>query len=337
MFSAQNAFSDNWDTISSNVVHLIGETHSNQKCINLRNDLKGLSESEKILLALEGVTFNDEGLVKNLSRFGLEDEYALALSGTILYYGKLAHYKVANEVKALNNANLDGDVSEKLSEIADWYKAVFSDPSYRISQMKAICAKLGQKLETRSTRNKPLIDKCFDLSLLQSSDPKAYSLRLKNLTKNDSVENPFFLNFHANISEWINLYEDIINLSIERLKDSETLSPNILEDFRNYMMASRMNIDADLAAMSTRERLSRLEFWDDSTLDSLFRELILHERNKIFLANILKIIESRNSEEKKFYVIVGSAHAPFLQRELRQRGYIIKYIDCAYGDYTNEL
>lgn len=153
-------------------------------------------------------------------------------------------------------------------------------------------------------------------------DPQEEITKLINA---HSLEKPFFLNIHSNISEWIQYFKDHIDTSYKIITDK--YQHTSLEK-RGTLFPHLEYIDMHPVTIHKFLEMILLDINDN------INHVMLDIRNQIFLKNIIDIFENNKSQNKPFYVIVGSAHTPFLYEELIEKGYQVKlknYTDKEVG------
>lgn len=296
------------------VIHLVGEHHNNPMCIAIQDCLVTKAADENIILASEGLMFDDQ---YGDNEFGIEDEFVVHLCAVFEFYKNLTLYKTIQDLRLLNKHECLTQIKETiddLSNLESWSSGFGSElrlivlalSSLDSSQKKIVCA---NNIEV------------FSAIKNLAESPKFFT-KSNQFEENNSLETPFFLGLHNNIIQWINLFEDVINLYIkaalnrhmEVAKDIKDKGPVRVEKIRACLAMDDDTKRNELAAIKD----TFLKF------QKLALKIMLTERNHIFLKNIISIFENNKSSKKPFYAVIGSAHVPFLHEKLKENGYNVE-------------
>ncbi len=311
------------------VIHLIGDNHRDPNHIKYKQKLLKEAENEKIFLLQEGRSFNE----KDNFIFGIEDENMHGLTSACNYYMQFALYKIIKNIDSLK----DQSPLPERGLLQKVFNTFFHDSLGILLDMHNILAHASNHIEVIYSKNQEIITTFYNLQDLKSS-PLDYDKKLTELVKNHSFEKPFFLNMHANISDWINLFKDIINLYNEILIDNEEFSHNTKNQVTDYIKKIQEYVNMDAKALNNMRSRVWADFVDFQKYNT--NVFAIDYRNHIFLKHVLNIVENNKSHEKPFYIIVGAMHVPFLYEELKQKSYEIELNDLAqefYNQYLTKL
>lgn len=295
-------------------IYLVGEEHDNEECISLKKSLRVEAENGGIILALEGSLFS---VGDNSSIFGIEEQNIYYASWALLYYGYFALYKIIQDVISSGDSEQTIENSEIINTFNTHRGLRYVSKSWET--MISTIKKIGTDNWATISNNEDII-KCFSRIDLT---------KLDQFTETFSFETPFFLNLCEDVSLWINLFKDVTNFYIHAVTESAQISPDVTDQVITYMKQFeeylKMDIDIKRSALPA--------IWNRYLKFQQTEDVVLTPRNHVFLENIATIFEKVKSQKKPLYVVIGSAHAPFLYEALIQRGYSIKLNDWAQLEY----
>lgn len=308
------------------IIHIVGESHVDPICIEFKNRLINKARNNKIILALEG----DEFKLVDSNIFGIEEKtlhkFAISL---LLYQQPILHKIWVNSKKSELNSDLKGILDKS------FINASGNGPITNFQSIYTLLVSLqsddNEYINDIWNRNPEIME-----SLLEFSLNKNIQKRNRELTKGHSLEKPFFLNIHPDISLWIDFLKDLSHLSCIKVMENEGhISQNIIDELLIYKKDFE-----DFANMETEivlQKLDSLKLLLDNLKDCFYSSIAVNIRNQIFLKNIISIFESTKSQKKPFYIIVGAAHTPFLYEELKLKGYEIKLNNRAQTTYNKHI
>lgn len=321
-----SSFANDQETINhdANVIHLIGELHDDAKCIKLKNRLLTKAKNGQVSVALEGMSFgaSNEKAIPNV--FGIEDMYTKNLQRASRFHMDLVLYKISKDAISLN----DKQCSRLIKYAKESFYIIFPSSSGNLWDIFILIDDAFKADKSIASRNSVIFER---IRLISSP------VDLAKITENHSFENPFFLNIDEDISRWVNLYKDITDVCLaEVIKENEAFfSQTKIDEIKAYVanFQNYANIDAK---QLTCGLLSNFHF-DVIKFVPISKELRSNPRNEAFLKNIINIFQNKAISGKPFYVIVGSAHAPFLYEKLMEEGYKVTMNDLAQEEYNRHL
>lgn len=312
----------------NNTIHLIGESHSNQKCIEYRDQLINEAQNQEIILALEG-EFNKEENVFGGNTFGIEEIYAYNLSFALILHLQVILHKIWS--KTITLEVVDKHYHTNILKLT--YNGLVNDPQADLSNIFILINRLGNldNIKRMMTRNPEIMNWFISFYKLYHNQEEV-NIAIKELTKNHSPEHPYFLNINSNISAWNRFAKDLLVFYCKRaIQENEDIAPTI-----NQINTLLENVE-EYANLEAQELIKTYIFTGSpyAHYQDVIDLLTIDERNKIFLKNTISIFENNKSQEKPFYIIVGREHIPFLYKQLKHNGYHVELNDMTHK-YTAE-
>lgn len=308
------------------IIHLVGESHIDPTCIEFRNRLINKARNNKIILALEGNAF---GMVHS-NIFGIEEKALHSFVISLLLYQQSILHKIWINCK---QSEFNSDLKCMLAEC--FIDATGGDP---LNNFRSIFTALDSLQSEDNKYINDIWNKNPEISnfLLQFDLNKNTEKEIHALTKGHSLEKPFFLKIHPDLSLWMDFVKGLTHLSCVKVMENEDHIPQSIidqltiykKDFEEY---------ANMESEMVFQKLDSLKLLLDNLKECIIFSVAIDERNQIFLKNIINIFESTKGQEKAFYIVVGAKHTPFLYEELKLKGYEIKLNKMAQKAYSDHI
>lgn len=293
----------------TDVINLIGEAHYNEECQKFKNFLKKEARNENLILILEGNEFvESENLI-----FGLEEYVITNLTEAWLFYQHFALYKILQDIVCCGKEQFTPQIKDIIHDFElDINGKIFYDNESVWMLMLRILS-YPKLFDIISSNNHEII-KVLKNKILDASD--------RELLKETANKKHIFLHLHDDVSKWITLWKDIFEFYLQENFEKEQISLDLQKQGLQCMAQFQKYIEMEPDALRNEVLNIRKDY--SKCINEFAFNLILNLRNRIFFKNIVSIFENNKWRKKPFYVIVGSAHTPFLYEELRQQGYNIK-------------
>lgn len=308
-------------------IYLIGEEHDNEECIRLSNQLKERAKDREIILCLEGRLLNDQES-NALDIFGIEEKNIFFMNWALIYYMHFIAHKIMHEIMFYDDGSVI-EVSEIINDFKNSDHIGYVLGKGALKNMISILLDIGVG-NWVIANNKEIIKAILEVNESFISGELNFR-KIDQFMKTHSFETPFFLNICSDISQWISLFRDATNFYLDVVVKNKEISSDIADQVIGYMTQfeeyAEMDVDAKRSVFFTIwKHYLKLKEFDLS-----------ESRNYVFLESIVSIFEKTKSHKKSFYVITGSAHAPFLYEKLRERGYNIVLNDRGQDEYDKKI
>lgn len=295
-------------------IYLIGEKHDELLDIDQKDLLLHLANEEKIILAIEGLSQDENE--NNNHLFGLEETYMKQIINGLKYWGFFLfrfQQKKIFEI-GIESPFLGADEYD-LNFIISIIENYFNDVLLRTKYPKEIQLLIPQLTKNKVLKN--IRESKFDRDLI-----------ISNFFGKNSIDDNFYNNLTDNYLDWHELFKRIVAYWQNECVTSSCLTSellfnisNVIIDYENIYTA--INHSKDNPSFLVEILLNLLKI--HKKLDKFALEL----RNEIFLPNICDAFNKTQSSKKPFFVLVGLEHVPYLEKELSKKGYNVKINDKA--------
>ncbi len=311
IFGINNLVAHNADvdanSASRGVIRLVGQLHNIPEHIQVKNNLIKRAEAGDIILVRESRSFGED-LGPNM--FGMEEESSEFLLRFMEGYIGIVLVQLVNK--------LDDDVGYKsliIEKLKPYFDQYFNPAEYAFQSLFD-ALKLFKDKPNFFKRNEEIILAFFDALAKNGGDGNKMA---GELLKGHTFERPFLLKIHENLSQWINLYADIVSLYNKK----SSYNKEVCRDLKK-LAEQLLKID-EISAIHKKMKYFDVE---------LLKPLMFEHRDAIFLENIGHILENNKAREFSFYVVVGGLHVPALYNGLKLKGYQVELAPFAAYIYN---